>query len=39
VVEREGRLYATDALEEALRFVDALDNRMGVRRRSSPVMS
>jgi Protein of unknown function (DUF3375) len=28
VVEREGRLYATDALEEALRFVDALDNRI-----------
>lgn len=28
VVEREGRLYATDALEEALRFVDALDNRV-----------
>lgn len=28
VVEREGRLYATDALETALRFVDALDNRM-----------
>ncbi|HET9388300.1 MAG TPA: hypothetical protein VFO44_01510 [Steroidobacteraceae bacterium] len=24
VVEREGRLYATDALEEALRFVTAL---------------
>lgn len=28
VVEREGRLYATDALETALRFVDALDSRM-----------
>ena len=28
VVEREGRLYATDALEEALRFVDSLDNRI-----------
>ena len=28
VVEREGRLYATDALEEALRFVGALDNRI-----------
>ncbi|HVX90984.1 MAG TPA: DUF3375 domain-containing protein [Candidatus Paceibacterota bacterium] len=28
IVEREGRLYATDALEEALRFVNALDNRI-----------
>ena len=28
VVEREGRLYATDALETALRFVGALDSRM-----------
>jgi hypothetical protein len=28
VVEREGSLYATDALEAALRFVDALDNRI-----------
>ena len=28
VVEREGNLYATDALEGALRFVDALDNRI-----------
>lgn len=28
VVEREGRLYATDALETALRFVDALGSRM-----------
>lgn len=28
VVEREGRLYATDALETALRFVEALDSRM-----------
>jgi hypothetical protein len=28
VVEREGRLYATDALEEALRFVDALGGRI-----------
>lgn len=28
VVEREGRLYATDSLESALRFVDALDNRI-----------
>ena len=28
VVEREGRLYATDALEEALRFVTALGDRV-----------
>jgi Protein of unknown function (DUF3375) len=28
VVEREGRLYATDALEEALRFVNALGGRL-----------
>lgn len=28
VVEREGRLYATDALEAALRFVDSLRNRI-----------
>jgi hypothetical protein len=28
VVEREGRLYATDALETALRFVEGLDNRI-----------
>lgn len=28
VIEREGRLYATDALESALRFVDALDGRI-----------
>lgn len=28
VVEREGRLYATDALETALRFVNALDSRI-----------
>lgn len=28
VIEREGRLYATDALEEALRFVDALQGRI-----------
>ncbi|USE77278.1 DUF3375 domain-containing protein [Cupriavidus gilardii] len=28
VIEREGRLYATDALEEALRFVSALDGRL-----------
>ncbi len=28
VIERDGRLYATDALEEALRFVDALGGRM-----------
>ena len=28
VVEREGRLYATDALETALRFMGALDSRM-----------
>ncbi|MFZ5635461.1 MAG: DUF3375 domain-containing protein [Pseudomonadota bacterium] len=28
VVEREGRLYATDALETALRFAGALDSRM-----------
>jgi hypothetical protein len=28
VVEREGRLYATDALETALRFVEALGNRI-----------
>jgi hypothetical protein len=28
LVEREGRLHATDALEEALRFVNSLDNRI-----------
>ena len=28
VVEREGNLYATDALEAALQFVDGLDNRI-----------
>lgn len=28
VIEREGRLYATDALEEALRFVEGLGNRI-----------
>jgi hypothetical protein len=28
VIERDGSLYATDALEAALRFVDALDNRI-----------
>lgn len=28
VVEREGRLIATDALESAFRFVDGLDNRI-----------
>lgn len=28
IVEREGRLYATDALEAALRFVMALDSRI-----------
>jgi hypothetical protein len=28
VVEREGRLYATDALEEALRFVESLEGRV-----------
>ncbi|WP_448675500.1 DUF3375 domain-containing protein [Pseudomonas nicosulfuronedens] len=28
VIEREGRLHATDALEEAWRFVDALDGRI-----------
>jgi hypothetical protein len=28
VVEREGRLYATDALEEALRFVASLGGRL-----------
>lgn len=28
VIEREGRLYATDALEEALRFVAALGERI-----------
>lgn len=28
IVEREGRIYATDALESALRFVDGLDNRV-----------
>lgn len=28
VVEREGRLYATDALESAIRFVDSLDSRI-----------
>lgn len=28
VVEREGRLYATDALEAALRFAKGLDNRI-----------
>jgi uncharacterized small protein (DUF1192 family) len=28
IVERDGRLYATDALESALRFVDGLENRV-----------
>lgn len=28
LVEREGRIYATDALESALRFVDSLENRV-----------
>jgi uncharacterized small protein (DUF1192 family) len=28
IVEREGRIYATDALESALRFVDGLENRV-----------
>jgi hypothetical protein len=28
VIEREGRIYATDALEEAMRFVDALGGRI-----------
>jgi hypothetical protein len=28
VIEREGRLYATDALETALEFVDKLDQRL-----------
>jgi hypothetical protein len=28
VVEREGRLYATDALETAIHFVESLDNRI-----------
>ena len=28
VVEREGKLYATDALEEALRFITALGGRV-----------
>jgi hypothetical protein len=28
IIEREGRLYATDALEEALRFVEGLGNRI-----------
>ncbi|WP_416053056.1 DUF3375 domain-containing protein [Cupriavidus basilensis] len=28
VIEREGRLYATDALEEALRFVAGLEGRL-----------
>ncbi|MEQ7868551.1 MULTISPECIES: DUF3375 domain-containing protein [Xanthomonas] len=28
IVEREGRVYATDALELALRFVDGLENRV-----------
>jgi hypothetical protein len=28
VIEREGRLHATDSLESALRFVDGLDNRI-----------
>lgn len=28
VVERDSRIYATDALEEALRFVGALENRI-----------
>lgn len=28
VIEREGRLHATDALEEALRFVEGLDSRI-----------
>ena len=28
VVEREGRIYATDALESAIHFVDSLDSRI-----------
>ncbi|TCV78178.1 uncharacterized protein DUF3375 [Methylomonas methanica] len=28
IVEREGRLYATDALETAIHFVESLDNRI-----------
>lgn len=28
IVEREGRIYATDALESAFRFVESLDNRI-----------
>lgn len=28
IIEREGRILATDALESALRFVDSLDNRI-----------
>ncbi|WP_081798180.1 DUF3375 domain-containing protein [Pseudomonas sp. RL] len=28
VVEREGRIYATDALESAIQFVDSLDSRI-----------
>lgn len=28
IIEREGRLYATDALESALRFVESLDSRI-----------
>jgi hypothetical protein len=34
IIEREGRLYATDALEEALRFVEGLGNRMVMQRLS-----
>lgn len=28
IVEREGRIHATDALESAIQFVDSLDNRI-----------
>lgn len=28
VVEREGRIYATDALETAIQFIESLDNRI-----------
>jgi Protein of unknown function (DUF3375) len=28
IVEREGKLYATDALESAIQFVESLDNRI-----------
>jgi hypothetical protein len=28
VVEREGRIYATDALESAIQFIESLDNRI-----------